>query len=406
VSTDQPADVIGRALEEATMPDLPTDPAERLRLAAAGRREYAKGAPDAERAVLLSQANIYESAARIVTDDIALQLAIPSWAIDVPAVRPCGCVGEACGVQPDSELQALEQVGAGLEQADGFDRTAAHSEAAADRADSGTLREQIATWLADKFQSTPSAYQGKPKKLAAHAESLYAEVVAPIEAQRDQAAKNAMTCFEQAHDHLRAERDQIRADLTEARRERDEAWTEAGQRFTSVVHQCCEDVADLRWLHAEAAWQRDEARTEVERTARTLETWEDNIDLLAACTDEEHGGSSHVLDPHCETCQTLRLVVYTGIARSQVDAAPLADLPAEEWEQYHADVTGARGNSDDEHPLHHLTCGRCDVTAAYCPCDMPKLTPEGWREVREWNERLGLHVDTPGADSTGTGGQA
>lgn len=89
----------------------------------------------------------------------------------------------------------------------------------ADRADSGTLREQIATWLADRFQSVPGAYQGKPKKLAAHAESLYAEVVAPIEAQRDQAAKNAMTCFEQAHDHLRAERDQLRADLTEARRD-------------------------------------------------------------------------------------------------------------------------------------------------------------------------------------------
>lgn len=61
---------------------------------------------------------------------------------------------------------------------------------------------------------------------------------------------------------------------------------------------------------------------------------------------------------------------------------------------------------DEPHPLHHLTCGRCDVTAAYCPCDVPILTPEGWCEVREWNERLGLHVYTPHVDSTGTGGIA
>lgn len=58
---------------------FPNDPAARLRLAAAGRREYARNAPEDQREILLIQAECYESAAYIVSDDIRLQLVIPSW---------------------------------------------------------------------------------------------------------------------------------------------------------------------------------------------------------------------------------------------------------------------------------------------------------------------------------------
>lgn len=61
------------------MTDLPTDPAERLRLAAAGRREYARCANEADRVILEAQAAAYETAARILTDDTLLELVIPSW---------------------------------------------------------------------------------------------------------------------------------------------------------------------------------------------------------------------------------------------------------------------------------------------------------------------------------------
>lgn len=70
------------------MAELPTDPAERLRLAAAGRRVYAQGAPDDQRAILEIQAAAYETAAKILTNDTLLRLVIPSWSFSVEEFGP------------------------------------------------------------------------------------------------------------------------------------------------------------------------------------------------------------------------------------------------------------------------------------------------------------------------------
>lgn len=65
---------------------LPTDPADRLRMAAAGRRVYAASCPDErDREIIEAQAAAYETAAKIITDDVLLELIIPSWSFDVPS---------------------------------------------------------------------------------------------------------------------------------------------------------------------------------------------------------------------------------------------------------------------------------------------------------------------------------
>lgn len=61
--------------------ELPTDPATRLRLVAAGRREYAQSAPRDQKELLLIQAACYETAAKAITDDVTVELQIPTWFI-------------------------------------------------------------------------------------------------------------------------------------------------------------------------------------------------------------------------------------------------------------------------------------------------------------------------------------
>lgn len=44
----------------------------------------------------------------------------------------------------------------------------------------------------------------------------------------------------------------------------------------------------------------------------------------------------------------------------------------------------------DLHPLNNMLCRRCDVDAAFCPCETPHLTAEEWVQIAEWNDRSGL----------------
>lgn len=55
-------------------------PGDRLRRVAAGRREYADGAPDDMRQTLLAEADLFDTAARVADDDVLAACGlIPSW---------------------------------------------------------------------------------------------------------------------------------------------------------------------------------------------------------------------------------------------------------------------------------------------------------------------------------------
>lgn len=61
------------------MPAFPRDPAARLRLAAAGRREYRDLSAPTLREPLAIEAASYDMAASLITDDAALSKVLPSW---------------------------------------------------------------------------------------------------------------------------------------------------------------------------------------------------------------------------------------------------------------------------------------------------------------------------------------
>lgn len=67
------------APDRRTDTKFPTDPAERLRLAAAGRRRYTDNAPAERIDTLNEEARVLDWAARIVADDSTLAIAIPTW---------------------------------------------------------------------------------------------------------------------------------------------------------------------------------------------------------------------------------------------------------------------------------------------------------------------------------------
>lgn len=105
-----------RAAVSAPVPPVPdagppaaADVPALLRLAASGRRDYAKSAPDDQAAVLLTQAATMESAARIAEGDrIPLHSYLPSWRWDeIPAAAPSAGTTALVLPEPDG-MEAVE----------------------------------------------------------------------------------------------------------------------------------------------------------------------------------------------------------------------------------------------------------------------------------------------------------
>lgn len=68
--------------------DLPTDPVERLKMAAAGRRDYiCEGMSLKERTVLEENARMFEWAIEIIQSDTALEMAVHSGFVWPPEKR-------------------------------------------------------------------------------------------------------------------------------------------------------------------------------------------------------------------------------------------------------------------------------------------------------------------------------